>query len=107
MAVQHLETAPMKEANQKFKQGIETFDECVTEMDNITSDVLKNWVGHGRNSFETQLKLMKGQLKDISGSLHGIYKDLVDAEVAYIDQDEQVAKQFSGIGEDFKQAKGE
>jgi uncharacterized protein YukE len=63
-------------------------------MNKATNNVLRNWVGKGRNQFETQMSLMKKQLDDISEGLYDIYNALVDSEEGYIEEDENVAKQF-------------
>lgn len=94
MAVEYLDVKGITDACKAFQNKIKNFDECVAEMDNATNDALRNWVGKGRNQFETQMGLMKSQLADISEILYEIYDALVDAESAYIDEDEAVAKQF-------------
>lgn len=78
----------------EFRANINEFDQCVIDMNKATNDVLRNWVGKGRNQFETQMNLMKKQLDDISEGLYDIYNALVDSEEGYIEEDEAVAKQF-------------
>lgn len=95
MAVQYLDVSGITEAAKAFRDTIGKFDSCITQMDKATNNVLRNWVGKGRNQFETQMTLMKKQLDDISENLYDIYDALVDSEEAYIDQDEAVAKEFS------------
>lgn len=95
MAVEYLDVSGITDAARTFQHNIGQFDQCVTDMDRATNQVLCNWVGVGRNQFETQMALMKSQLDDISEGLYDIYNSLVDAESAYIDEDEAVAKQFS------------
>ena len=95
MAVQYLDVNGITEAAKTFRSNIKDFDKCVIDMNKATNDVLRNWVGKGRNQFETQMKLMKKQLDDISEGLYDIYNALVDSEKGYIDEDEAVAKQFN------------
>lgn len=95
MAVQYLDVNGITDAAIAFRSSIGEFDKCVTNMDKYTNDVLRNWVGKGRNQFENQMNLMKKQLDDISEGLYDIYDALVDSEEGYIDEDEAVAKQFS------------
>lgn len=95
MAVQYLDVSGITEAAKSFRANIDDFDQCVIDMNKATNDVLRNWVGKGRNQFETQMKLMKRQLDDISEGLYDIYNALVDSETGYIDEDESVAKQFN------------
>ena len=95
MAIEYLDVQGITDGAKKFREKVKTFDNCVTRMDKATNDALRNWVGKGRNEFETQMKLMKSQLEDISEALYDIYNALVDAEQGYIDADEEVAKQFT------------
>lgn len=94
VSVEYLDVNGITEAAKLFRKKIKEFDQCVTSMDRATNNVIRNWVGKGRNEFETQMKLMKSQLDDISEGLYDIYNALVDSETGYIDEDEAVAKQF-------------
>lgn len=95
MSVQYLDVSGITNAAKTFSNTIGDFDDCIVKMDKATNDVLRNWVGRGRNQFGTQMALMKKQLEDISEGLYDIYNALVDSEKAYIDEDEAVAKEFS------------
>ncbi|MGN0323933.1 MAG: WXG100 family type VII secretion target [Oliverpabstia sp.] len=95
MAIEYLDVQGITDAAKKFRDKVKTFDDCVIRMDRATNNALRNWAGKGRDEFETQMKLMKSQLEDISESLYDIYDALVDAEQGYIDADEEVAKQFT------------
>ena len=97
MAVEYLDVKGITDVCKAFRDKIKDFDACVVEMDNATNDALRNWVGKGRNQFETQMDLMKSQLADISEVLYEIYDARADAETAYIDEDEAVAKQFDTV----------
>lgn len=97
MSVEYLEVKGIKDATQDFHSKVEEFDGYVKEMNDATQEVLVNWLGKGRNQFETQMQLMILQLNDISDGLYDIYNALVDAEAGYIDEDEAVAKQFDAM----------
>ena len=97
MAVEYLNVQGITDATEQFKTTITSFDNWVKEVDNATNNVLIDWVGKGRNQFETQMDLMKSQLKDISDGLYDVYNALLDAEAAYVDQDEAVAKEFTKL----------
>lgn len=94
MAVQYLDVNGITEVAKTFRENISEFDLCVIDMNKATNEVLRNWVGKGRNQFETQMNLMKKQLDDISEGLYDIYNALVDSEEGYIEEDEAIAKQF-------------
>lgn len=95
MAVKYLDVSGITEACKKFRSTVKEFDECVTEMDRHTNDVMWIWMGKGGNQFQTQMELMKSQLDDISEVLYDICEALGDAEEAYIDADVETAKQIS------------
>lgn len=94
MAIKHLDVSGITNAAISFRNEIHTFDNCVISVNNAKKEVLQDWVGKGRNQFETQMELMMGQLDDISEVLYEIYDALIDAEKGYIDVDEETAKQF-------------
>ncbi len=95
MSVAYIDVGGITETCKAFRDDIKKFDQCVTDMDRATKEALSDWVGEGRNQFETQMRLMESQLSDISDVLYEIYEALSDAEAGYIDEDETVAKQFS------------
>lgn len=97
MAVEYINVQGITDACKAFRDSIDEFDDCVITMNRVTTEVLHNWIGKGRNQFETQMRLMKSQLDDISDVLYDIYDALADAEKAYIDQDEAVAKEFTTV----------
>ena len=66
MSVEYLDVNGITNAAIAFRSNIHKFDRCVMSMDRATNNVLSNWVGKGRNQFETQMSLMKSQLDDIS-----------------------------------------
>lgn len=93
--VEYIYTYGLQQTAAKFKDGIKTFNECVRDMNKETDSLLDSWEGDGKNQFETQVKLMKKKLDDISDMLYDIYDVLVESETTYIDTDESVAKQIS------------
>lgn len=99
MSVEYLNVEGITDAAKMFRDKIDDFDDAVVKMNTATNDALRNWVGKGRNQFETQMELMERQLGDITDMLYEIYEALVDSEQGYIDEDEAVAKQFSMVTE--------
>ena len=94
MSIQYLDVQGITDAAITFRDKIHDFDNCVIKVKKTTRTVQSNWVGKGRNQFETQIGLMTGQLDDITEVLYDIYNALVKAETGYIDADEETAKQF-------------
>lgn len=93
--VTHLETSYISKASLDFRASIKEFEGYVDEMQTTTTQLLDSWDGKGRNRFETEYIKMKSQLNDIVDELYDMYDALVDADVAYIDVDEEVAKKIS------------
>jgi len=87
-----LDTSGFETACKSFKSGTKDFDEYVKRLKTISTALLQNWEGKGSNEFEYQYNLLKGKLVDISDDLYEIYDALMEAEVAYSDADDELAK---------------
>lgn len=53
------------------------------------------WVGKGRQEFNNLYKVIEFQLKDISKEFWVIYDTLCDAEVSYLEADQELATQIN------------
>ncbi|WP_346894402.1 WXG100 family type VII secretion target [Clostridium sp. UBA7503] len=95
MSIKYLDTERMSETVQTFKNEISNFEKTKLDIERATNDLLKDWVGKGRNSFEKKYKLLYGQLKDIEESLEEFYEALVESQSSYYDADEEFAKKIN------------
>ena len=89
-----IHTQPIDELALKFRDSIKKFENYRNQMDAISMELMSTWVGLGRNKFETQYTILKGQFQDISDELYDIYDALVNAETTYIEADNAIAKGF-------------
>lgn len=92
--LQTVHTQPMDDLALKFRDNIQVFEGYREEMENISNRLMANWVGKGRNKFEAQYNILRGQFQDISDELYDIYDALIDAETAYVETDNEIAKAF-------------
>ena len=95
MSIRHLNTAGFSDAAKALSDAIETYNECLKTMQTTTNTILDNWIGKGCNEFATQVRLINGKLEDISDELYEMYKAIVQAEKAYIDTDQAMAKELN------------
>jgi WXG100 family type VII secretion target len=87
-----LDTSGFESACKSFENGTKEFDDLVERFRNASEALLQSWDGKGGNEFEYQYNLLKGKLKDISEDLYEIYEALLEAEVAYSEADDEMAK---------------
>lgn len=72
----------------------ESYKNINRNVDEITMQVRENWVGKGRNEFESQYKLLIKKIEDFGDMLQELYDALVDAEAAYEDLDDDIRQQY-------------
>lgn len=90
--VRSIDTAKMDEVAKNFQSKITTFSETKNDVYKIISELLLNWSGSGKVEFETQFNLIYGKLGDIEESLTEFYENLIGAEVAYREMDDELSK---------------
>ncbi len=97
-----IESVKIKEAHQQVKAIAESFKEANREADEITRQLRENWVGSGRNEFESQYNLLIRKIEDFGDTLIDIYEALVDAEAAYQTGDNDMKQEFKMAEEQMK-----
>ena len=90
----------INEAHKEIRAIAESFKKVNSEVDSITKTVKQNWVGEGRNEFQTQYDMLITKIDDFGDTLIDIYEALVEAEAEYQTADDSLRK-------DFVKAKGE
>ena len=95
MAIEYISLQEIGETRDAFQKSIKTFEGYVKSVNTAANTLNQSWDGEGSKSFTKQFSLMKTALDDISDVLYEIYEAILDAETAYIDADEAVAKQIS------------
>ena len=61
------------------------------------ADLLFYWEGKGRNEFEKQFRLLKGQMVDVTDTIFDTADKILNAEENYILADTQKAKELDGV----------
>lgn len=90
----HINTQKIYDVHQEIKNIVDDYKDINKKVADITAEVNENWVGKGRNEFETQYKLLIRKIEDFGDTLQDIYNGLVDAEVAYEDMDDDIRQEF-------------
>ena len=72
-----------------------------SELERARDDLLKTWVGKGRNEFEKQFRLLDQQFSDIVDDTMDTYEAILKAEGDYIQLDTDLAKQADGVDRKF------
>jgi WXG100 family type VII secretion target len=89
-----VETAKIKATHTKIRQIAESFKDVNLEVSQITQTIKENWVGKGRNEFESQYNLLIKKIDDFGDTLQDIYEALVQAEAEYATADDKLRQQF-------------
>lgn len=94
MARGNIDTSKIYDAHRKIYTIVDSYKDINLEVRNITQNVRNNWVGKGRNEFDTQYNLLIRKIDDFGETLKDIYDALVEAEASYEDADDKVRQDF-------------
>lgn len=89
-----IETDKIYNAHRQIKDIVASYKEVNYEVSQITSKIKENWVGEGRNEFESQYNLLIKKIDDFGDTLYDIYDALVEAEAAYEESDDSLRQEF-------------
>lgn len=89
-----IDTKKISEVHSQIKQIVESYNELKTEVEKITAKVRADWVGAGRNEFETQYDFLISKIGDFGEVLVDVYDALVDADAAYQTGDDKLRQKF-------------
>lgn len=90
-----IDSALIYDTHRQIKEIVESYKELNKKVSDITSEVRDNWVGQGRNEFESQYKLLISKIDDFGDTLQDIYEALVEAEASYEDEDDTIRQKFA------------
>lgn len=90
-----IDSALIYDTHRQIKEIVESYKELNKKVSDITSEVRDNWVGQGRNEFESQYKLLISKIDDFGDTLQDIYEALVEAEASYEDEDDTIRQKFT------------
>lgn len=89
-----IEVDKIRAAHEQIKQIVSSYKEVNLEVSKITQEVKDNWVGDGRNEFDTQYRLLISKIDDFGETLQDIYDALVQAEADYAANDDSLRQQY-------------
>lgn len=89
-----IDTEKIYATHRQIKEIVESFKEVNKEVSTITTTIKENWVGKGRNEFESQYNLLIKKIEDFGDTLQDIYDALVEAEAEYEASDDSLRQEF-------------
>lgn len=89
-----IDTEKIYATHRQIKEIVESFKEVNKEVSTITTTIKENWVGKGRNEFESQYNLLIKKIEDFGDTLQDIYDALVEAEAEYEAADDSLRQEF-------------
>lgn len=90
----HIDTEKIYATHQQIKELVESYKNVNFAVTQITNRIKENWVGKGRNEFESQYNLLIKKIDDFGDTLQEIYDALVEAEAEYEKSDDGLRQEF-------------
>ena len=90
----NIDTAKIYATHRQIKEIVDSYKEVNLEVSQITTKIKENWVGKGRNEFESQYNLLIKKIDDFGDTLQDIYDALVEAEAEYETSDDGLRQEF-------------
>ena len=78
----------------QIKKIVEAYKNVNLEVSEITLKIKENWVGTGRNEFESQYNILISKIEDFGDTLLEIYEALVQSEADYESTDDEMRQQY-------------
>ncbi len=89
-----IESVRIDEAHRRIKEIVAAYRDTGEQVHEITDRIKENWVGRGRNEFESQYNLLVRKIDDFGEALLDIYDALVDAQAQYETADDKLRQEF-------------
>lgn len=93
----HINTSNFPDALESIKTMAKEMEEIVDNLNGYKENLLKNWVGKGRNQFERTYKVMLRKLEDGRDVTWDMYEDLISAQEELIQTDVDIATQRNTV----------
>ena len=90
----NINTGRIYETHRQIKVIVDSYKEVNLKVNDITAELRDNWVGAGRNEFESQYNILIRKIEDFGDILQEIYNALVNAEASYEDADDDIRQDF-------------
>lgn len=98
----HIEEESIKAAIQEMQSIALSYREIQETVNKTTRTVQENWVGEGRNEFESQYEILIRKIEDFGDTLEEICDSLIETEAAYQEVDNQVGRSYTKTKEGMK-----
>lgn len=90
-----IEVKYINDAHIKIKTIVSEFHDLKKTVHDTTNTLKENWVGDGRDEFESQYKYLISKMDDFSDALDDIYDALVEAEGNYEITDDSIRQEYA------------
>lgn len=90
-----IKTESIAAARVKMLDLLNRFITVQKEVALTRQSLCEDWVGQGRNEFQTQYNLLISKVSDIGDSLKEMYEALIEAEAAYQEADDRYHQQVT------------
>ncbi len=91
----NIDTAKINSAHKQIREIVESYKSINLEISQITKVIKENWIGTGRNEFESQYNLLIKKVDDFGDALQEIYDALVQSEAEYEKADDQLRQAYA------------
>lgn len=89
-----IDTEAIYRTHRVMRDLVDKFNDSMTNVNTISNTVLENWVGSGRNAFESQYKLLIKKIDDFGDTIKTLYDALVESETKFEDADLEMHQQL-------------
>ena len=87
----------LQAAVQNYKQKVSEFDAASQAINSAAENLMLTWKGSGSQAFDATVQKWQQDMKVISSDLQAIAQTMTQAQVAFTDTDQQIAKAFQGF----------
>jgi WXG100 family type VII secretion target len=87
----------MQAAENNFKQRVQEFEQASQNVQSAVSQLQSSWKGGGYQSFEQAMAKWKQDMTSVSQDLQALSDAVHQADAAFQDMDQQIAKAFRGF----------
>lgn len=89
-----IDSEKIYQTHRQIKKIVDSYRTVNLEVSEITTTIKENWVGQGRNEFESQYNQLIKKIDDFGETLQEIYDALVESEAEYETSDDSLRQEF-------------
>ena len=99
MALQKLDTEHFSDAEKSAQHIADKVADIKALMQTCTTCACYNWIGKGRQSFNSLHNVVRMQMQDISDEFYELAEALINAESAYLEGDQEIGTNIRSSAE--------